>query len=90
MGFVLKIRSVSALRKPGARVWPQALRRAPALGPGACFRPSAKFSPTDFSLCPLPLCRDWQAQAEELVRSMKEDQVRIHVTEAGAAHVCLR
>lgn len=59
---------------------PWAQRLASGQGRGTNFQPWAKLYLSDFLSALLPLCRNLWIQAKELVRSMKESQVRTHWT----------
>lgn len=59
---------------------PWAQRLASGQGRGTNFQPWAKLYLSDFLPALLPLCRNLWIQAKELVRSMKESQVRTHWT----------
>lgn len=68
----------------GLRGWHLGWGKGRASSPGQSYILSNKL----FLSALLPLCRDLWIQAKELVRSMKENQVRIRLTPVGAARVC--
>lgn len=79
MGLILKSCHYLPSRSQGWCSVASGSETVPGLGRGASFQPSTSLYLTGFSLCPLPPCRDLWIQAKDLVRSMKENQVRIRL-----------